>query len=121
MAATPGQDEQLARLRALRPKPPPLSGSDELAFVRLKVRTTAIIRDIHAGFCDGQQQPQPQAAAAPSSVGAGAALPGRGKLVPPSVLSFLATLVGNDFTMPKDWLLPSEAKALKGESETASC
>eukprot|EP01047_Picozoa_sp_COSAG01_P048201 COSAG01_NODE_4674_length_4826_cov_5.353501_8_plen_90_part_01 len=87
---------QLARLRALRPKPAPLSGSDELAFVRLKVRTSAIIRVIHAGFCDGQQQ-QPQ-----SSVGVGAALPGRGKLVPPSVLSFLATLVGNDFTMPKD-------------------
>ena len=95
---TPEEERQAAAVAAARERnlrkqahstAPPLS-DDELAFVRLKVRTGRILMDLHAGFCSEVEMAHP-------------------KPVPHSLLSFLATLVSSDFCPPgEEWFLPSE-------------
>ena len=68
-------------------------GHDELAFVRLKVRTRQILADLYEGFHGG--------------------VDGHPKPIPSSLMSFMCTLVGNDFIFPEGWLLPSESKLME--------
>jgi hypothetical protein len=96
-----GKDEPPRPQRKIpfAPKPLPM-GPDELAFVRLKVRSRQILADLHEGFFGGHD--------------------GHPKPVPTSLMSFLCTLVGNDFIFSSGshwwgdgWLLPSESKLME--------
>ena len=95
------EPEPPKRMIPFAPKPLPM-GPDELAFVRLKVRSRQILADLHEGFFGGDHDGHP-------------------KPVPGSLMSFLGTIVGNDCIFSttsthwwgNGWVLPSESKLIE--------